>query len=117
MNLGEKLRKLRLKTKKTLKETSKMLNVSLNTVYRWEHGLSTPRKSVLKKAAGYYSVPLEWLLGEDGGEDEIKGGERIMDIESDIELKILATLKILPEHSKHRVLGYIECMFDEDEGL
>jgi hypothetical protein len=57
--------------KKTLKEESDIFNVSLNTIYRWEHDLNVPRKSVLSKIASYYDVPFSWLLqGNVVGEDK-----------------------------------------------
>jgi len=117
MNIGEKLKKLRVRMKKTLKEASTALNVSLNTVYRWEHGLSTPRKTVLKKAAGYYCVPLEYLLDENLGEGEDRRFDFSIDYEFGVDRKILEMIENLPEHSKYRVLGYIECISAETEIL
>ena len=115
MDITERLRKLRLKGKKTLKETSSILNVSLNTVYRWEHGLSVPRKSVLRRMAEYYDVPFEWLLrGVSSGEDP-ECTERILGPDFDTEERILKMLRTLPEHSKYRILGYIERMCVEQE--
>jgi transcriptional regulator with XRE-family HTH domain len=63
MSIGEKLKNLRLNVKKTLKEQSELFNVSINSVYRWEHDLTVPRKSVLRKISEFYDVPLEWFLG------------------------------------------------------
>ena len=108
INIGEKLRNLRRSAKKTLKEMSKILGVSLNTVYRWEHGLSIPRKSVLKKMAGYYSVPFEWLLYGNVGDDDI-----ILNSEAGIEERIMDMIRGLTEQSKYRVMGYIECVRNE----
>ena len=54
MTLGEKLRNLRLKGKKTLHEQSAMLGVSMNSVYRWEHDLAVPRKPMMKALAEHY---------------------------------------------------------------
>jgi len=116
MDLSEKLKKLRTRAKKTLKEASDVLNVSLNTVYRWEHGLSTPRKSVLKKAAGYYSVPLEWLLAEDG-EQDFRNIGHILQPETAAEHQIVEMLKVLSERAKYRVVGYIERICEEIEEI
>ncbi|MCL2814958.1 MAG: helix-turn-helix domain-containing protein [Oscillospiraceae bacterium] len=110
-NISERLRELRLNTKKTLKEMSKTLDVSLNTVYRWEHSLSVPRKSVLKKISDYYAVPLEWLIYGNAGENNIMSAP-----DSSTEQKIMEMVKNLTEQSKYRVLGYIEriCVENED---
>ena len=119
MNVDEKLRKLRTKMKKTLKEVSSILNVSLNTVYRWEHSLSVPRRSVLKKIADYYDVSFEWLLHGSAGDEDIKFGGGASESEISAEQKILKMLKKLPEHSKYRILGYVEriCVEMENEDL
>ena len=109
-NISERLRKLRLNTKKTLKEMSKILNVSLNTVYRWEHGLSIPRKSVLKKIAGYHNVPFEWLLYGNVGDDDV-----ILNPDVSAEQKIMEMVRDLTEQSKYRVMGYIERICVENE--
>jgi transcriptional regulator with XRE-family HTH domain len=117
MNISEKLRKLRLKTKKTLKEVSKAVNVSLNTVYRWEHDLSVPRKSVLKKVADYYDVPFEWLLNKSANEDDVKVDSYILDPDNETEYKVMKMMKGLSENTKHRILGYIERIYTENENL
>ena len=106
MSLGEKLRNLRLKTKKTLHEQSKILGVSMNSVYRWEHDLAVPRKSMLKKMADLYSVPLEWLLSESAAASLV----------SDIEQKLLGMFRKLSDNSRFKVLGYIEHMCVEEYG-
>jgi len=115
MNISERLRRLRLKAKKTLNELSKALNVSLNTVYRWEHELSIPRKSALRKIADYYDVPFEWLLHGSYGDENGKYIGEILNPENETDQKILKMIKYLPERSKYRILGYIERMCVENE--
>ena len=107
MSLGEKLRSLRVKEKKTLQEQSSVLGVSMNSVYRWEHDLAVPRKSMLKTLAEYYSVPLDWLLSESAAASLV----------SDIEQKLLGMFRKLSESSKFKVLGYVERMCVEEYNL
>ena len=107
MSLGEKLRNLRLKEKKTLQEQSAILGVSMNSVYRWEHDLAVPRKSMLKTMADHYGVPLDWLLSESAAASLV----------SDIELNLLCMFRKLSENSKFKVLGYVERMCVEEYGL
>jgi len=107
MTLGEKLRNLRLKEKKTLQEQSAILNVSMNSVYRWEHDLAVPRKSMLKTMADHYSVPLDWLLSESAAASLV----------SDIEQKLLSMFRKLSDNSRYKVLGYVERMCVEDYGI
>ena len=107
MTLGEKLRSLRVKGKKTLHDQSAKLGVSMNSVYRWEHDLAVPRKPMLKKLADYYSVPLDWLLAESAAASLV----------SDIEQQLLCMFRKLSENSKYKVLGYVERMCVEEYGL
>ena len=104
MSLGEKLRNLRQKSRKTLQEQSELLGVSMNSVYRWEHDLAVPRKSMLKTMADFYSVPLDWLLSETAAASLI----------SDIEVKLLSMFRKLTDSSKYIVLGYVERMCVEE---
>ena len=107
MSLGEKLRSLRLKGKKTLHEQSALLGVSMNSVYRWEHDLAVPRKPMLKAIAEHYSVPLDWLLSESAAASLV----------SDIEQKLLCMFRKLSDNSKYKVLGYVERMCVEEYDL
>ena len=107
MSLGEKLRNLRLKTKKTLHEQSQLLGVSMNSVYRWEHDLAVPRKAMLRTMADYYAVPLDWLLSEGAAASLV----------SDIEQKLLCMFRKLSDNSRYKVLGYVERMCVEEYGL
>jgi len=106
MSLGEKLRNLRLKTKMTLREQSKLFGVSMNSVYRWEHDLTVPRKPVLKVMAEHYSVPLDWLLSESASASLV----------TDVELDLLGRLRMLPDHCRYKVIGYVERMCVEENG-
>jgi len=106
VSLGEKLRNLRLKAKKTLAEQSEILGVSMNSVYRWEHDLAVPRKPMLKEMASHYSVPLDWLLSESAAASLV----------SDTEQKLLCMFRQLPEKSRYKVLGYVERMCVEEYG-
>jgi transcriptional regulator with XRE-family HTH domain len=106
MSLGEKLRNLRLKTKKTLSEQSKLLKVSMNSIYRWEHDLTVPRKPMLKLMAEYYGVPLDWLLSDGSSASLV----------SEIELNLLGMFRKLPDNNRFKVLGYVERMYLEVYG-
>ncbi|MDR2571894.1 MAG: helix-turn-helix domain-containing protein [Oscillospiraceae bacterium] len=106
MSLGEKLRNLRLKTKKTLSEQSKLLKVSMNSVYRWEHDLTVPRKPMLKLMAEYYGVPIDWLLSDGSSASLV----------SEIELNLLGMFRKLSDNNRFKVLGYVERMYVEVYG-
>jgi transcriptional regulator with XRE-family HTH domain len=107
VSLGGKLRNLRLKGKLTLQEQSALLGVSMNSVYRWEHDLAVPRKTMLKTMANHYSVPLDWLLSESAAASLV----------SDIEQKLLCMFRKLSDNSRFKVLGYVERMCVEEYGV
>jgi len=108
MTIGTKLKNLRLKHKKTLKEQSARLGVSLNSVYRWEHDLATPRKSVLKRISEYYGVPLEWLLHESSENNPMENASEAVQPESSIEWQLIKMFRNLTENNKYKILGYVE---------
>jgi len=107
MSLGDKLRSLRVKNRKTLLEQGRLLGVSLNSVYRWEHDLSVPRKPTLRIIATCYNVPLDWLLSEESSASLV----------SESELGLLDMYRQLPDQSRFKVLGYLERMALEDYNL
>jgi len=106
MSLGEKLRNLRLKTKKTLTEQSRILKVSMNSVYRWEHDLTVPRLPMLRKMADYYGVPLDWLMLEGTSASLV----------SEVEQNLLGMFRKLPDNNRYKILGYVERMYVEEYG-
>ena len=107
MSLGEKLRNLRIKTKRTLTEQSRMLKVSMNSIYRWEHDITVPRRQMLLKMADYYGVPLDWLLSETASASLV----------NDIELTLLGMFRQLSDNSRYKILGYVERMYLEIYGV
>ena len=106
--IGERLKSLRLRMKKTLREQSEVLGVSINSVYRWEHCLAVPRNAVLKKLADYYGVAYEWL--KDGKDGEAGSTSS----EDNTEPQLLKMYRNLSSLSKYRVLGYVERVYVED---
>ena len=117
LGIGKRLKKLRLSIKKTLDEESKIFNVSLNTVYRWEHDLCIPRKSVLMKIAAFYNVSYEWILNGNTGENTKEVCAKCKDyipdnenIEKSTDQIILNMIKKLSVRNKYKIIGYIELM-------
>jgi len=103
MSLGEKLKHLRVKKRKTLNEHGKILKVSMNTVHRWENDLTVPRKQALKAMADYHDVPVDWLLSDCASSSLV----------SEIEQKLLDMFRQLPDNNRHKVLGFVERMYAE----
>jgi len=118
MSVGSRLRILRLKSKRTLKEQSDLFGVSLNSVYRWEHDLASPKKSLLMKMAEFYSVPFEWLLH---GNISGAGFESVTGIpeQDTTEKQLIRMFRSLSCNNRYKVLGYVEriCVQDMDEKM
>jgi transcriptional regulator with XRE-family HTH domain len=103
--LGEKIRGLRLRDKRSLKDESLLLNVSMNSLYRWEHDLVIPRKPMLMRICEYHNVTMEWLVSE---------ATKIPSMVDEEEDKLLGLYKRLPSPVKYKVLGYVERMCVEE---
>ncbi|MDU6879050.1 MAG: helix-turn-helix transcriptional regulator [Clostridium botulinum] len=64
MTTGEKIRKLRLSNKKTMKELAKFLNVTEQAISQYERNIRTPNYSTLESIAKYFSVKTIELFPE-----------------------------------------------------
>ena len=105
MNLGEKLRSLRQKEHRTLKEQSELCGVKLNTVFRWEHDIATPGSVALKKIAELHNVQLEWLTQDRAPMENPES--------TNIDQQIISMIGKLSEKQKYQILGYIERVYIE----
>ena len=119
MTVGGRLKSLRHGMDMTLKEMSAELGVSLNTVYRWEHDLVTPRKGTLNKLADVYQVPLKWLMfGATVEEGPVANTPVVLSesplAEDKFEQNLLRLCRNLSETSKYKILGYAERIWVED---
>ena len=76
INLGEKLRKLRKEKGNTQEELAKFLNISVQSVSKWECGDGHPDITLLPSIAVYYSVTIDTLFGI----SEIEKNKRIEEI-------------------------------------
>ena len=109
MTMGKRLQSLRQNLNMTLKETSANLGVSLNSVYRWEHDLATPRREALNKLAAIYQVPIKWLLYG----VTVEEGSTVPTVNEDVEQSLLRICRKLPENSRYKILGYAERVWVE----
>lgn len=65
MTLGQKIKKLRNESGLTQKDLSNMVNVTFQTVSKWENDENEPDVSTLKKLASLFGCSLDYLLSED----------------------------------------------------
>ena len=108
MSIGERLKNLRVSAQKTLKEQSEIFGVSINSIYRWEHDLTTPRKSSFEKLAQFYEVPIGWLLTGSCAD------ERMTAQDAEDEERLLRMYRRLSRNNKYKVLGYVERVYIEN---
>ena len=113
MSIGLKLRKLRQRAGNTLKMQSELLGVSINTIYRWEHNLATPRAGVLKKMADYYNISLDWLNADGFVEEDASCAMKLSLPAEDDEQQLLSMYRKLPNSCKYKILGYVERVYIE----
>lgn len=65
MNIGLKLKNLRLQNDKTQTDMAKILNVAKSTVSMYERNRREPSADMLKKYAQTFDVTLDYLLGNE----------------------------------------------------
>jgi len=118
LSVGTRLKSLRLDSRRTLKEQSEILGVSLNSVYRWEHDMVSPRKAVLEKMAGFYDVPFEWIIHGSSAEAVVDSGGGVYH-DGSTERQLLRMYRNLSSNSKYKILGYIErlCIEGMDDNV
>ena len=62
MNFSDKLKELRLKNNETQQELASKLNISFQSISKWEKGLNLPSIELMKELAKHYDVSLDYLL-------------------------------------------------------
>lgn len=63
MNIGRRIKELRQKRGITQETLSEVLQVSVQTVSRWENEINAPDLSMLPQLAIYFNVTTDYLLG------------------------------------------------------
>ena len=63
MDIGRTIKGLRQKRGITQEEFSEALQVSVQTISRWENGVNAPDLSMLPQLAVYFKVTTDYLLG------------------------------------------------------
>ena len=75
MTLGQKIKKLRIDSGLTQKDLSNMVNVTFQTVSKWEKDENEPDVSTLKKLASLFGCSLDYLLSEEEEEPPVQEKE------------------------------------------
>ncbi|WP_022777416.1 helix-turn-helix domain-containing protein [Butyrivibrio sp. AE3009] len=74
-NLGSKIKELRIAENLTQERLAEELNVSFQSISRWENGISTPDISLIPVIARYFNVSTDYLFGLQDEEAEITKSE------------------------------------------
>ena len=80
INIGENLKKLRIKSELTQEQLAEIFNVSPQAISRWENNSSYPDITMLPSLANYYNVSIDELIGM----DEIRRFENLSDIFTEV---------------------------------
>jgi transcriptional regulator with XRE-family HTH domain len=72
MNIGEKIKELREKNGKTQLDVSKALDVTYQTIYKYEKGIAVPPADAILKLAEYFNVTSDYLLGRTDTSNTVK---------------------------------------------
>ncbi len=72
IQIGEKIRELRLRANKTQNEMAKTLGITPQAVSRWESGISYPDVEMFPKLAEYFGVSIDRLYGRAADERELE---------------------------------------------
>ena len=81
MNIGEKIKRLRIENGESQQKLAYILGVSFQSVSKWENNQSYPEITMLKKLADYYKVTTDYLLDDE--QSEFKRETTIQDKETD----------------------------------
>lgn len=105
INIGENLKRLRLKKDLTQEQLAEVFGVSPQAISRWENNTAYPDITILPGIAVFYNTTIDELIGM----DEIRKTENIAKIHNDVHALVASSqvdkaiaiirngLKILPE--------------------
>lgn len=61
--IGNKIRELRTQRRMSQTDLGKALNVSQQTVTKWENSRAEPSSTAITNISNYFNVSADWLLG------------------------------------------------------
>ncbi len=112
MSLGEKIRKLRLSKDITQKEIADKLNVSFQTVSKWENNINEPDLASLKKLANIFNCPIDFFFEDD--EEKINNSLESISKEKENKEEIKEESKEEVKETKPKRKEYVILKEDED---
>ena len=98
-----RLRELRAEKNISQRKMAEMFSVSQGTYNNWEQGNTQPSIEQLIELARFFSVSVDYLIGNSDDEGYIK----IQEVLSKDDVATLHTVNTLPEDSKHLLMDFI----------
>lgn len=98
-----RLRDLRSEKNISQRKMAEMFSVSQGTYNNWEQGNTQPSIEQLIELARFFSVSVDYLIGNSDDEGYIK----IQEVMSRDDIATLHTVKTLPEDSKQLLMDFI----------
>lgn len=96
MNLGERIKELRIKKELSQTELATFLNIARSTLSQYESNQRTPSDEIKLKLAEYFDVSVDFLLGKTNNK------------ESTIALHSDTDYKDLPPEAKEEIYNFID---------
>ena len=112
----KRLKELRKTNSVSQKEFAAYMNVAQNTVSRWENGERLMDADTLLKAAEYFNVSTDYLLGRSNGKDGMLQNkkESINDELSDNKKALLTFAETVPEDKAAMILQVMKSIVEAD---
>lgn len=100
-----RLKELREEFALTQTQLAKELNVTQNTISKWETNFNEPNIATLIILANFFHVTVDYLIAKD---DTVITNEKEIETVTAEERELLKEIRSLTSAQQSRVLGYIE---------
>jgi|GEM_PF-672739 len=109
MNLNERIKKLRLENKYTVKELGNIFHLSESTISLYESGKRTPNKDFIIRMSNFFNVSTDYLLGN----SDIPRVEHYIYFDQELDLAI-EFKKMLEQIENKEITKFNGVKIDED---
>lgn len=113
MSIGKKIKELRLKNEKTQLDLSKILDVTYQTIYKYEKDIAVPPPESLAKLAEYFKVTVDFLLDR---ESNIKNRiEEYKHLDNPLMARLSNKLESMSDNELKKLDKLIDIIINEDK--
>lgn len=102
MNLGDRLKTLRLEKGISQTDLAKQFNIARSTLSQYESNQRTPSDEIKVKLSEYFNVSIDYLLGKTDIRNHLKDSEITTALHSDTEYDDL------PDEAKKEINNFID---------